>query len=141
MAHDVAYSIVELTRCMEKSDEVNRSCIIRINFCNIIERSITVRGNKTGVIVKYETLEFKCCTMEEYTEVLSYLLKNIDESCISELNYRMEWENYFPDNDIDYTDELNVTVTSQNSVIFNKTVNGEFINALDFLTPLFFINE
>lgn len=141
MAHDVAYSIVQLTRCMEKSDEVKRLCIIRINFCNIIERSITVRGNKTGVIVKYETLEFKCCTMAEYTEVLSYLLKNIDESCISELNYRIEWDNYFPDTDIDYTGELNVTVTSQNSVMFNKTVNGEFINALDFLTPLFFINE
>jgi len=135
MAHDVAYSIVELARSMEKSDEVKRSCMIRMVFCNIIERSIIVKSNKNGVIVKYKTLEFKCCTMTEYTEVLRYLLKNIDDSCISELNYRIEWENLLPDLTIDN----NVTVMSQNCVMFNQTVN-EFVNALDFLTPLFFIN-
>lgn len=140
MAHDVAYSIVELARCMEKSDEVKRSCIIRMYFCNIIERSIMVRCNKNGVIVKYKTAEFKCRTMADYTEVLRYLLTNIDDSCISELNHRIEWDNYVPDIDSNYTSELNVTVMSENCIMFNKTVNDGFINALDFLTPLFFIN-
>lgn len=142
MALDVAYSIVQVARHMEKYDELNSACTIIFKYNNIIEKSILLTPIKAGINVNYKSLEFKCLSLNEYEIVMKYLLDNIYIESKDEFNWMIEWENYIPDMDTNFVNEYRYTIIKNNLPIFNNsfTCNYKYLYTEHFL-PLYFISK
>lgn len=143
MAHDVASNIVEIARELEKLDSLERVCTIKLNFCEIIERAIDIIPCKKYLLVKYNSVEFRCTSLENYKIIIKYLLRNIYQSCLDELNFKIIWEGFIPELDEYFSENHELVLMNNTRCIFRVKFDGDdFLHLMDeHFIPLYFINH
>lgn len=143
MAHDVANNIVEIARELEKLDSLERVCTVKLIFCKIIEHAIEIIPCKKYLLVKYKSVEFRCTSLENYKIIVKYLLRNIYQSCLDELNCKIEWESFIPELDEHFSENHELVLMNNTRCIFSLTFEGEdFLHLMEeHFIPLYFINH
>lgn len=126
-----------------KKECTNNTCVIDINMHCRYKYQVTVTPMANHVLIKYKTMEYKIARSDKdaYYETVDFLVDAIDTDCDVSLNYDIEYDSYWPDNNEEHCIN-NLKVTRHGEQVFWREFKREDMQAQikQYMRSLRFLN-
>jgi hypothetical protein len=136
---EIPRMIIEELQRLEFLEYDKNKINIEIIYSESIKYTIQITPNNKGVTINYKGLKFKCETINEYTKIYKYIIKQIDRETFNLVNYRYEYE---LDEEFIYNKHI-IIIKKQNDVILYNEYTGDNITITSdmHLPYLFYITK
>ena len=119
---DLARLINEVAAEHFKTDCITNQCLVHIGMHGgKYERVLCVIAMENHVLIRYKTLEYKILRSDAkaYAETVAFLLEEIQNDIILNINNEIEFDGYIPEHDEYYTQNC-VLVKRNNEQVFYR---------------------
>lgn len=137
--------ILDQVNHLELNEKINSTCNIEFDINEDKYNLKIYIGKLNHIIIEFNSMKFKCINKDIFDYLIKYFIEYIFDKNNAEINHRIEWDGYYPDNDENFN-KLLINVTLKDKLVFrhffninDDNYNNIIKNIQECLLPLYYI--